>query len=526
MRRTDLKAGVGFVARQYPSTLSACAAICCLATTACLSPAAERAFVVTLDPSVAEQPITGRLFVFLSERERGEPRMGPNWFSPEPFYGVDVNDFAPGETRRVDGTADGYPVPLAELAAGKYRVQALLDHDFYNSSPGHGVGNLYSEVVEIEVPAEGEASFDLSLTNKVDAEPFPESERVREIVRRSDLLSNFHGREVVEVAAVVLPESYASEPERRYPVIYSVPGFGGSHRDALRLGDRKDEPGVEFIRVMLSGNCKWGHHVYADSATNGPRGRALVEEMVPYIDRQFRTIAEPTARFVTGHSSGGWSSLWLQVNYPDTFGGCWSTSPDPVDFRDYQQVDLYAEPPLSLYFDESGERRPIARRGDEPTLWYESFGRMDDVLKRGGQLRSFEAVFSPLDEQGQPRPLWDRTTGRIDPEVAQAWEAYDIRLVLERGWKDLEPKLAGKLHIITGSLDTFYLEGAVRELAESLTELGSDAVIEIQEGKGHSDILTRELAARIRGEMREKFLEHHAWDASPVEPAASGSAAE
>jgi acetyl esterase/lipase len=142
---------------------------------------------------------------------------------------------------------------------------------------------------------------------------------------------------------------------------------------------------------------------------------------------------------------------------------------------------------------------------------------MDDVLGRGGQLRSFEAVFSPLDDEGLPRQLWDRTTGRIDPEVAQAWQAYDVRLVLERNWSRLAPKLAGKLHIVTGSLDTFYLEGAVRKLGEALRELKSDAVVEIQEGKNHSDILTRELAERIRSEMRAAFLQHHEWE--PGQPA-------
>ena len=84
--------------------------------------------------------------------------------------------------------------------------------------------------------------------------------------------------------------------------------------------------------------------------------------MIPHIDAHYRTQPEANGRFTTGHSSGGWSSLWLQINYPETFGGCWSTSPDPVDFRDYQQVDLYADPPLSLYYDPQGEMRPIAAR--------------------------------------------------------------------------------------------------------------------------------------------------------------------
>ncbi len=148
------------------------------------------------------------------------------------------------------------------------------------------------------------------------------------------------------------------------------------------------------------------------------------------------------------------------MTYPDTFGGVWSTSPDPVDFRDFQRIDLYA-PGENLFRDRDGNRRPIARRGDRPVLFFDDFSRMEDVIGDGGQLRSFEAVFSPLGADGRPRRLWDRADGAIDPEVARAWEAYDIRLVLERNWPTLGPKLAGKLHVVTGDLDTFYLEGAV-----------------------------------------------------------------
>ncbi len=213
---------------------------------------------------------------------------------------------------------------------------------------------------------------------------------------------------------------------------------------------------------------------------------------------------------MTGHSSGGWASLWLQVSYPEVFGGVWSIAPDPVDFRDWQQVNLYADPPLSLYVDPQGEPRPIARRGRQPVLWYRDFARMDDVLSRGGQLRSFEAVFSPLDAAGQPQRLWDRQTGRIDPRVAAAWEKYDIRLVLERSWTELEPKLRGKLHIIAAELETFYREGAVINLRESLRQLGSDADIRILAGHSHGSMLTPEFLAGLRREMSQQFFRHHA----------------
>jgi S-formylglutathione hydrolase FrmB len=256
---------------------------------------------------------------------------------------------------------------------------------------------------------------------------------------------------------------------------------------------------------VLDPDCGTGHHVFADSATNGPRGRALVEELIPYIEKTFPAIADPRARLVNGHSSGGWSSLWLQVTYPDTFGGVWSTSPDPVDFRDFQRIDLYAKD-ANMFRDPAGNRRPLARMRYRAVLFYDSFSRMEDVIGDGGQLHSFEAVFSPLASNRSPRQLWDRATGAVDPETAGAWEAYDIHLVLERNWRSLAPKLLGKLHVVTGGVDTFYLEGAVKLLKESLEALGSDAVVEIVPDRDHGNLLDAALAERFDREMNETVL--------------------
>src|SRR5207248_5082780 len=64
----------------------------------------------------------------------------------------------------------------------------------------------------------------------------------------------------------------------------------------------------------------------------------------------------------------------------------------------------------------------------------------------GGQMASFEAVFSPRGPDGQPLPLFDRDTGRIDPLVQKYWEDhYDITRLLQRNWSTLGPKLRGRL---------------------------------------------------------------------------------
>jgi pimeloyl-ACP methyl ester carboxylesterase len=508
-----------------PKYLFCVTASLAVATIVGISPAhgatAAPSFEVTFSPKVATQPLNGRLFVFLQPVDpqnhaadsAPEPRLGPNWFAPDPFFGLDVHDFAPGKSHLIDDAAESFPDKLSHLSPGRYRAQALLDFNPDAQQPGKGAGNLYSAVTEFDINPASPSSMPLLLDHVVEAEPWPDSRWVKQVSFPSDWLSKFHKRDVLNQCAVVLPASYYDQPQRRYPVIYMIPGFGGTYRSALQYADQPpvtEEGETDFIRVFLTGECKWGHHVFADSATNGPHGEALVWELVPEIDRRYRTIANRNGRFLYGHSSGGWSALWLMVNYPDVFGGVWSISPDPVDFRDWQGINLYADPPQNMYTDPAGNRRPIARNGNQPVLWYDSFTHMDDTLKRGGQLRSFEAVFSPLGSNGEPRKLWDRDTGQIDLDVARAWQSYDINLVIQQHWQKLQPLLAGRVHVIVGDRDTFYLDGAVRKLAESLKQLGSDAEVTFLPGRGHSDLLTPAFYHSIRRQMTELFHKEQA----------------
>jgi hypothetical protein len=155
-----------------------------------------------------------------------------------------------------------------------------------------------------------------------------------------------------------------------------------------------------------------------------------------------------------------------------------------VDFRDFQRIDLY-KPGSNMYRDEAGNRRPLARQGDKVLLYYDDFVARETVVGPGGQIHSFEACFSPRGPDGTPLLVFDRSTGAVNTEVARTWEKYDIRLVLERHWDTLGPKLAGKLHIFAGEVDTFYLEGAVKLLKPALEKLNSDAQVIIVPGMAH-----------------------------------------
>lgn len=480
--------------------------------TANIVAAADWRFSVRMAPEVRSEPLTGRVYLFFTSNPTKEPRKGPDWIHPEPFVSLDVQNWNPREPLSISPATPrllSFPRPLAELDLGKSRVQAVVRLNPHARDVGNGTGNGMSSTIADVTEVAG-PGIELTVDRLVTEPKFQSTERTREIVVRSKLLSDFHQREVSLRGGVQLPASYASSPDRRYPVMFNVPGFGGTHFSVSGKMPPNDQnaQGVEFIRVTLDPSCGRGHHVFADSANNGPVGQALVTEFIPQLDAEYRTIAAPTARFLTGHSSGGWSTLWLQTTYPDTFGGTWSTSPDSVTFSDFQRVDIHA-PNANMYRDEAGRRRPIGHSGDTILLWTDSFSDMETVLGPGGQLASFEAVFSPRGADGQPVQVWDRRTGAIDHEVAETWKRYDIRLRLLANWPTIGPRLTGKLHVFMGSEDTFYLDGATRKLKATLAELHSDAVVEILPGKDHFNLFADGLDKRIRQEMVETFLKHH-----------------
>jgi len=451
------------------------------------------------------EPFSGRVFLLVSKAAIADVPPKQNWFKPEPLFAQDVA-FWPPDTPLVFRATHAFPQPLARLPAGKYNVQAVLDRDLGGQNPVTSPGNVYSKPLVVDIDPLKSNTVTLTLERTIPARAFQEKPNVKLVDIESKLLTRFHGKPMRLRAGVVLPKSFAEAPERKYPVVYEIPGFGGDHFGAFAAATRKaaDVAGVEMLHVTLDPSCRLGHHVFADSANNGPCGQALTQELIPHLEKTYRGIGRPGARFVTGHSSGGWSSLWLQVAYPEFFGGVWSTAPDPVDFRDFQLVDIY-RPGNNLFFDAKGQPRPLARRGGKVVLQYKPFSDMEHVMGRGGQLCSFEAVFSPRGSGGKPRQLWDRATGLIDAQTAPAWKKYDIRLVLENNWPALAPRLAGKIHVYMGAEDTFYLDGATRLLQESLQRLGSDARVEIFAGRDHGTLLDAALRKRIAAEMAEQF---------------------
>jgi enterochelin esterase-like enzyme len=460
-------------------------------------------FKVKADASVAREPLSGRLLIFMTNEKKPLEAIEPDFLNPEAVYitGMEIWNFEAGMTVEVNTDGLAFPRKFSEAPAGEYQIMALLDRDHSYTYNGMGAGDVYSAVVKAKMPATESV---LTLSKEMPAQKIDVPPNAKIIEFDSPALSAFWGRPVKMQATVVLPPSYDKSSPQKYPTVYGIHGYGGTHlySGAARLTKEMTEgKQPEMIYVYLNAQCSLGHHVFADSANNGPWGTALVKEFIPYLEKQFRMDAKPSGRFLTGHSSGGWSTLWVMITHPDFFGGTWSTSPDPVDFRNFTGPDL-TNPAQNAFTNLSGKEFNLVRYQGKELMTVREYAQQERVLGYfGGQFASFDAVFSPKGADGQPMPMFDRDTGRIDRFVVKAWEKYDISRILRTNWATLGPKLKGKLHIIVGTVDNFHLDESLRFLDAELKKLGSDAKIEYVEGRDHFDLYKGGLGDRIAQEM-------------------------
>ncbi|MEW6211214.1 MAG: alpha/beta hydrolase [Acidobacteriota bacterium] len=482
--------------------------------------AAPSRFRVTLSKDISSAAVSGRLFLLMTDSSQPMQTIevdfipGSTWVAA-----MEIEHFPPAGAVEFDANRLAFPRPFSQAKPGAYQIMALLDQNHSYAYRGQDEGDLTSEVVKIEnLNSANSSPIELALTRRTPPRfKTSDTETVKLAEFQSPLLSAFWGRAISMRAGVVLPPSYGKDLNKTYPAIYHVHGFGGDHSAAWRQGPQlvramSEGKQMEMIHVFLDGSFPTGHHEFADSANNGPWGGALTEEFIPHLEKKFRLISKPHARFLTGHSSGGWSTLWLQITYPDFFGGTWSTAPDPVDLRSFTGIDATPISTDNAYRHRDGRAKNLVRMDGREVVTIEEFARMESVMgEYGGQFASFEWVWSPRGEDGRPMKLFNRASGELNQATLLAWQKYDIRLILEKNWATLGPKLKGKINVICGGADTFHLEEAVIMLCEFFKRKGSDAVCEIVPGRDHGNLYESHqsfpegLSARIYREMAAKF---------------------
>jgi hypothetical protein len=104
-------------------------------------------------------------------------------------------------------------------------------------------------------------------------------------------------------------------------------------------------------------------------------------------------------------------------------------------------------------------------------------------------MASFDWVFSPRGPGGRPEPMFDRTTGDVDPKVVAYWSThYDLAQTVRTTWAQRGPSLRGRIHLYVGTADTFYLDGAAHRFDAVLAQLGADAHFTYRAGRTHFDL--------------------------------------
>lgn len=472
------------------------------------SQAAQR-IEVSFPSSLRTEPITGRLIIAVSFKDLPEPRLAISPYGPQ-IFGVDVDQLKPGEAVTVDESVLGYPFSsLKDIKNGDYYIQAVMNvYTECRRSDGHTIwvhldrsrgasfnrspGNLYSEVKKVHFGSDGDNVIKLKLSRIIPQAEMPEdTEWLKRVWIKSDLLSEFWGHPIYFGATVLLPKEYEKHTDSYYPAVYvfehGVPFSFSTDPKTLEQRARAQDAGLQtgyefyqswiaddfprFIAVTFHTPTPYFLSSYSvNSANCGPYGDALLQELIPYLEKNFRIIPEPYARLVEGASTGGWEALALQLYHPDYFGGAWVYNPDPIDFRHYQMVNIYEDE--NAFFIPLNEwrkaERPMRRTTKGQMIdTVRSMSLFEYVLGTHGrsryQFNGWEAVYGPVGADGYPVPLWDKLTGKINRDVAEYMreQGYDLREYAARNWSSLGPKVKGKLHFFSGEMDNFYLNLSV-----------------------------------------------------------------
>ncbi|WP_027077810.1 alpha/beta hydrolase-fold protein [Maribacter antarcticus] len=461
----------------------------------------------------------GRLLLYVSETDESQPRYASVFNGNGSTFGMNIKNWDKNQNKVLDGSNDWLKTPewgFRAVPHGVYYIQAVWNQNMDSESRSNTPGNLYSE--PIKVNTQELQNIELTLSKTIPQRELEDHELVKFFEMESKVLSKWWSKSMRVKASVLLPSGYNSNPDEKYPVRYNVAGYGGRYTRINSLVKRKEfmswwtsVEAPQIITVFLDGEGPYGDSYQLDSENSGPYGEALITELIPKIENQFRMDGTPNTRFVDGCSTGGWVSLALQLFYPESFNGCWSYSPDPVSFEKMQLVNIY-EDENAFYNDRDYIRPSMRDQYGDPLFSIKQEIKEENVLgasntfvTSGGQWGAWNALYSPKADDELPKPIFNPITGTIDKEVAEHWKKYDLLLYTSAKWAELGPELKGKIHIWMGDMDNFYLNNSMRDFDDFLTNTTnptSDAEIEFTPMKGHC---TNYSHKKILSEIQQKL---------------------
>ena len=291
---------------------------------------------------------------------------------------------------------------------------------------------------------------------------------------------------------VYVPPGYDDEPDRRHAAVYMIQGYTGqldmwrnrSPFGAKNFPELSDDlfasgEAPPCITVWVDAWTSLGGSQFIDSPAIGRYHTYLCDEIVPWVDERYRTLAAPEHRGIQGKSSGGYGAMVTAMLRPDLFGGLATHAGDALfdvcyakDFGETLRVlrDRY-DGSYEQFWEDFGSRPLVSKPGDHV------------LVNTWGMAAAYSA-----DEDGTVRLPFDEQ-GRTLPDVWERWLAWDPVRMVERYADALRSQRA--IYIDAGKSDEFFLDLGAEAFRSELERIGvTDVSFELFDGT-HGGIIWR-----------------------------------
>jgi hypothetical protein len=271
---------------------------------------------------------------------------------------------------------------------------------------------------------------------------------------------------------VYVPPGYDDDTERRYPSIYVIQGYTGqavmwANREPYRdtypeAADRlfSTDGAPHALVIFVDAWTRYGGSQFVDSPGTGRYHTYLCEDVVPFVDGHYRTLADAAHRGIQGKSSGGFGAMITPMLRPDLFGGLATHAGDGLYECCY--IPKFAQ-----------AARALRDYGGDIFAWWNDF-RTRPAFSRDADeillmLFGISACFSPRDD-GTPELPFDPRTGRLRDDVWAKWLAWDPVRMASRHADALRSLRA--VWVDAGTRDDWYLDLAATAFRDELQRIG------------------------------------------------------
>ncbi|MEV6635144.1 alpha/beta hydrolase-fold protein [Actinoplanes sp. NPDC051470] len=296
-------------------------------------------------------------------------------------------------------------------------------------------------------------------------------EQIDSVLLRGNPLGDPHVRPLW----VYTPPGYDTSGDRRYPAVFVLQGYAGqvtmwANRTPFRptvteavdgVFARGEAPGC--VVVFVDAWTAYGGSQFVDSPGIGAYHSYLCDEVVPWVDQHFRTIAAPSGRAVAGKSSGGFGAMITPMLRPDLFGALATHAGDTLYEHSY--IGEFGKAARALREYDHDIQKWWADFHDRPALSKEH--DIPLLLALG-----CSAAYS-ADPDGTPRLPFDPSSGELIPELWDRWLAWDPVRMIDRYADALRSQRA--IWIDAGTRDEWYLDLGATAFRDGLERIGVEA---------------------------------------------------